>query len=93
MGMMKKLGSVRCKRAVLAGVLGVGAKGERCVEWAIAIAGKPRSHRICVVPDSERDTNPCGSEACDKVGSVINFVFGHNMLQRCMYADQKETGP
>ena len=25
-------------------------------------------------------------------GSVINFVFGHNMLQRCMYADQKETG-
>ena len=27
------------------------------------------------------------------VGSVINFVFGHNMSQRCMYADQKETGP
>ena len=26
-------------------------------------------------------------------GTVINFVFGHNMLQRCMYADQKETGP
>ena len=28
-----------------------------------------------------------------RTGSVINFVFGHNMLQRCMYADQKETGP
>ncbi len=26
-------------------------------------------------------------------GSVINFVFGHNMLQRCMYADQEKTGP
>jgi len=27
------------------------------------------------------------------LGTVINFVFGHNMLKRCMYADQKETGP
>ncbi len=26
-------------------------------------------------------------------GTVINFVFGHNMLKRCMYANQKETGP
>ena len=27
------------------------------------------------------------------LGSVTNFVFGHNMLQRCMYADQEKTGP
>jgi len=32
-------------------------------------------------------------ERSEQYGSVINFVFGHNMLQRCMYADQKETGP
>jgi hypothetical protein len=23
--------------------------------------------------------------------TVINFVFGHNMSKRCMYANQKET--
>ena len=26
-------------------------------------------------------------------GTVINFVFVHNMLNRCMYANHKETGP
>ncbi|KAF2406779.1 hypothetical protein SAMN04490179_4618 [Pseudomonas antarctica] len=36
--------------------------------------------------------------ACSHMGSaftgtVINFVFGHNMLKRCMYANHKETGP
>ncbi|WP_339533349.1 hypothetical protein [Pseudomonas mucidolens] len=25
-------------------------------------------------------------------GTVRNFVFGHNMLKRCMYANQKEDG-
>jgi hypothetical protein len=24
-------------------------------------------------------------------GGVRNFVFGHNMSKRCMYANQKET--
>ncbi len=24
---------------------------------------------------------------------VRNFVFGHNMSKRCMYANQKETAP
>lgn len=27
------------------------------------------------------------------LGSVINFVFGHNMLQRSMYADKEKNGP
>ncbi|RMQ76591.1 hypothetical protein ALQ00_200107 [Pseudomonas syringae pv. tomato] len=26
-----------------------------------------------------------------KTGGVRNFVFGHNMSKRCMYANQKET--
>ncbi|PKA68344.1 hypothetical protein ATI02_1115 [Pseudomonas baetica] len=26
-----------------------------------------------------------------KRGGVRNFVFGHNMSKRCMYANQKET--
>ncbi len=25
------------------------------------------------------------------LGGVRNFVFGHNMSKRCMYANQKET--
>jgi hypothetical protein len=40
LGAKKKRGSVRCKRAVLAGVHGVGAKGENGVEWTKAIASK-----------------------------------------------------
>jgi hypothetical protein len=51
MGVMKKLGSVRRKRALWAGMPEVGAKGEWCVEWAKAIAGKPCSYRVCVVPE------------------------------------------
>jgi hypothetical protein len=39
--MMKKLCSAHWKRAVWAGVPEVGAKGETCVEWTKAIAGKP----------------------------------------------------
>ncbi|WP_223557058.1 hypothetical protein, partial [Pseudomonas sp. BF-R-01] len=43
-GVMKKLGSVRGKRAGLAGVHGLCAKGERWGESAKAFAGKPRSY-------------------------------------------------
>ncbi|PHX36997.1 hypothetical protein AO263_27075 [Pseudomonas sp. NZIPFR-PS5] len=28
---------------------------------------------------------------CALSGGVRNFVFGHNMSKRCMYANQKET--
>jgi hypothetical protein len=51
LGVMKKLGSVRRKRALWAGMPEVGAKGEVYVEWANAIAGKPCSYRVCVVPE------------------------------------------
>jgi hypothetical protein len=40
LGVMKKLGSVRRKRALWAGMPEVGAKGERRVEWAKAIASR-----------------------------------------------------
>lgn len=30
---------------------------------------------------------PLSKRSASSVGSVINFVFGHIMLKRCMYAD------
>jgi len=34
---------------------------------------------------------PKGWLPCDgRLGGVRNFVFGHNMSKRCMYANQKE---
>ncbi len=30
-------------------------------------------------------------ETASRNGGVRNFVFGHNMSKRCMYANQKET--
>jgi hypothetical protein len=41
LGVMKKLGSVRRKRAGLAGVHGVDAKHQKCGESTIAFASKP----------------------------------------------------
>lgn len=29
--------------------------------------------------------------ACEDLEGVRNFVFGHNMSKRCMYANQEET--
>jgi hypothetical protein len=31
------------------------------------------------------------SAGCMLFGGVRNFVFGHNMSKRCVYANQKET--
>ncbi|AWM94454.1 hypothetical protein DJ564_28590 [Pseudomonas sp. 31-12] len=61
LGMMKKLGSVRRKRAGFAGVHGVGAKAEMSVEWEKAIAGKPAPTGYVSCLNLEADTNPCGS--------------------------------
>ena len=35
----------------------------------------------------KKSESPSGETISRHDGTVINFVFGHNMLQRCMYAD------
>ncbi|KJZ38339.1 hypothetical protein VC34_23770 [Pseudomonas fluorescens] len=56
MGVMKKLGSAHCERALWAGMPEVGAKAERCVEWAKAIASK-----LAPTGDLRRSQIQCGS--------------------------------
>ena len=56
LGVMKKLGSARRKRAGLAGMHGGGAKHEMSVESTTAFAGKPRSCRVYVGRGIGHDT-------------------------------------
>ncbi|MBK4999770.1 DUF1851 domain-containing protein [Pseudomonas sp. S31] len=44
---------------------------------------------IVALGDARRGFEPCS--AADIEEGVRNFVFGHNMSKRCMYANQKET--
>ena len=53
LGVMKKLGSVRRKRALWAGMPEVGAKGERRVEWGESYREQAHSHSGIVF-----DTDP-----------------------------------
>jgi|GEM_PF-2412285 len=57
--MKENLGSGHCKRAPWAGVRGVGAGGEECVEWAKAIASRLAPTGVLCRPHyrSQRSSN------------------------------------
>jgi hypothetical protein len=56
LGVMKKLGSARRKRALWAGMPEVGAKHQKCGESTIAFASKPAPTGFVLASEFRHDT-------------------------------------